>query len=111
MKLLAPPGCVSVSYRGAVVSIDRDGSIDVEEGAAGILVAHGFVSLPPSTAEPQSSPAEIDPVATLNRSGLFALLRSKGVPVTLPITNEELRAAAREALARQVAPIPTRDAE
>jgi hypothetical protein len=111
MRLLAPPGCVSVSYQGAVVWIGRDGSIDVEEGAAGILAAHGFVSLPSSPTESQSTPPGIDRVAELNRRGLFALLRSKRVPVSLPITNEELRAAARLAIASEATPTVASDAE
>lgn len=36
-------------------------------------------------------------ISSLNRRALFAFLRAKGVPVALPITNEELRAAARRA--------------
>ncbi len=36
-------------------------------------------------------------ISGLNRRALFAFLRAKGVPVALPITNEELRAAARRA--------------
>lgn len=38
-------------------------------------------------------------ISVLNRPALFAFLRAKGVSVSLPITNEELRAAAR--LARE----------
>jgi hypothetical protein len=34
-------------------------------------------------------------ISSLNRPALFAFLRAKGVSVSLPITNEELRAAAR----------------
>lgn len=39
----------------------------------------------------------VDPAA-LNRPALFAFLKAKGVSVSLPITNAELRAAARQAL-------------
>lgn len=39
---------------------------------------------------------ELD-ISSLNRPALFAFLRAKGVSVSLPITNEELRAAARRA--------------
>jgi hypothetical protein len=38
-----------------------------------------------------------DEISTLNRRELFAVLRTMGVPVSLPITNEGLRAAARRA--------------
>jgi hypothetical protein len=37
-------------------------------------------------------------ISGLNRRALFAFLRAKGVSVSLPVTNEELRAAARRAL-------------
>ncbi|MGB6176565.1 MAG: hypothetical protein WBF43_09560, partial [Methylocella sp.] len=36
-------------------------------------------------------------ISGLNRRALFAFLRAKGVSVSLPVTNEELRAAARRA--------------
>ncbi|MGH6857487.1 MAG: hypothetical protein ACRECP_07595, partial [Methylocella sp.] len=36
-------------------------------------------------------------ISGLNRPALFAFLRAKGVSVSLPVTNEELRAAARRA--------------
>jgi hypothetical protein len=37
-------------------------------------------------------------ISGLNRRALFAFLRAKGVPESLPVTNKELRAAARRAL-------------
>jgi hypothetical protein len=37
-------------------------------------------------------------ISGLNRRALFAFLRAKGVSVSLPVTNEELRAVARRAL-------------
>lgn len=40
----------------------------------------------------------LDEISTLSRRELFALLREQGVSVSLPITNEELRAAARRAV-------------
>jgi hypothetical protein len=36
-------------------------------------------------------------ISGLNRRALFAYLRARGVSVSLPVTNEELRAAARRA--------------
>jgi hypothetical protein len=39
-----------------------------------------------------------DPVTTLNRQALFAYLKRRGVAVSLPVTNEELRTLARRAL-------------
>lgn len=45
-----------------------------------------------------SSNPEIGTVSKLKRCELFALLRSKGVSVSLPVTNNTLRALARHAL-------------
>ncbi|MGA7385082.1 MAG: hypothetical protein WBW81_10480 [Methylocella sp.] len=36
-------------------------------------------------------------ISSLKRRALFAFLRAKGISVSLPVTNEELRAAARRA--------------
>ncbi len=36
-------------------------------------------------------------ISGLNRPALFAFLRAKGISVSLPVTNEDLRAAARRA--------------
>lgn len=36
-------------------------------------------------------------ISSLSRRELFAFLRAKGIPVSLPVTNDELRAAARRA--------------
>lgn len=42
--------------------------------------------------------ADAERVSTLNRQGLFAFLRNKGVSVSLPVTNDALRALARQAI-------------
>jgi hypothetical protein len=99
MKLRVPRGCGSVSYNGQLLSIDSDGLIDVDELGAGILAAHGLVPVHVSETAKRLSGADVDDVARLDRSGLFSLLRSRRVSVSLPITNEGLRAAARRALA------------
>jgi hypothetical protein len=52
-----------------------------------------------------SSNIKSDELTLLNRPGLFALLKAKGISVSLPITNEELRAMARDALT--AVPLPT----
>lgn len=46
------------------------------------------------------TPSDIDgeAISAFNRYELFAFLRAKGVSVSLPITNDELRAVARRAL-------------
>jgi hypothetical protein len=57
-------------------------------------------SAPP--VEQTSDAAEVDAdaelIAMLNRQGLFAFLRNKGVSVSLPVTNEALRALARQSI-------------
>jgi hypothetical protein len=100
MKLRVPQGCNSISYGGRELAIDTDCSVDVDERAARVLAAHGFSRFSGSEPEEARHGVGSDNIATLNRSGLFSLLRSKGVPVSLPITNEALRTAARKALER-----------
>jgi hypothetical protein len=69
------------------------------------LAAEGLRASLPATAPGTVSPRgdtetggehEQD-ISGLNRPALFAFLRAKGVSVSLPVTNEELRAAARRA--------------
>jgi hypothetical protein len=47
---------------------------------------------------PNADRCREDDIESLNRPALFALLRKKKVRVTLPVTNEQLRAAARAAV-------------
>jgi hypothetical protein len=115
MKLKAPVGCCSASHNGRAVLFAEDGTIDVDDNAAPVFIAHGFHPMGPShgteaaTSETgdtySSSKAErviadtgTGGIEGLSRKELFALLRAKGVSVTLPITNNELRAAARQSL-------------
>lgn len=42
--------------------------------------------------------ANVEAVSTLSRQGLFAFLKGRGVSVSIPVTNEELRAMARQAM-------------
>jgi hypothetical protein len=152
MKLRAPKGCGSISYKGRLLVVADDGSLDVEEDVAEDLSAHGFTpfdkeggagkpsredmiakimdltrrSLEASGieeirarlkaleggdiggaekrrgSEKAAEPGKLhdDVIESLNRSALFAFLRKKRVRVTLPVTNVELRAAARRALAK-----------
>jgi hypothetical protein len=59
--------------------------------------APGGVSPPDDT---QTGGEREQEISGLNRPALFAFLRAKGVSVSLPVTNEELRAAARRACER-----------
>jgi hypothetical protein len=51
--------------------------------------------IPPDDAE--TGGEDEQDISGLNRPALFAFLRAKGISVSLPVTNEELRAAARRA--------------
>ena len=54
---------------------------------------------PPADDNPSPAvAAEAEAIAALNRQGLFAFLRDRGVSVSLPVTNEALRALARQAI-------------
>ena len=57
--------------------------------------APGTVNPPPQT---ETGGEQEQDISGLNRRALFAFLRAKGVSVSLPVTNEELRAVARRAL-------------
>jgi hypothetical protein len=103
MKLRAPDGCTSVSHDGRTYSVAADGSLEVEDPIAAALAAHGFA--PWRNEDRVASGVKVDgksiaapDIDSLNRPALFALLREKGVRVALPISNAELRAAARRAL-------------
>jgi hypothetical protein len=101
MKLRAPPGCTKVSHGGCVLFVDAEGSLETDEATARALAAHGF--LPWQEPQPPEADAqEADFVERLNRSALFALLRDRGVRVALPVTNAQLRAAAKRALAERM---------
>jgi hypothetical protein len=98
VKLRVPPGCKSISYMGHERTIGPENSIDVDDAVAEILVPHGFSLAIPAISIPQHDGSELDKVAELNRRELFSVLRSRGVSVSLPITNEALREAVRNAL-------------
>jgi hypothetical protein len=64
-----------------------------------VLPAEGLQASLPATAPGTVIPPDDteQDISGLNRRALFAFLRAKGVSVSLPVTNEELRAAARRA--------------
>ncbi|MGH6839641.1 MAG: hypothetical protein ACREDT_12755 [Methylocella sp.] len=70
-----------------------------EEPRAGVpAAAPDTVPLPDVT---ETGGEQEQDISSLNRPALFAFLRANGVSVSLPITNEELRAAARRARERE----------
>ncbi len=76
-------------------------AISTEDIRARLVVAEA--SMPPDGNEDASnsitiSDIEIKDISVLNRRELFSFLKIKGVSVSLPVTNEELRAAARHSL-------------
>jgi hypothetical protein len=95
MKMRAPEGCCGLVHDGRFLAIGADGCVDIDAAEAAALAAHGFVAVPDA---PAADDADAMPdIDAMGRSALFAYLRDRGVTVTLPITNEALRAAAREA--------------
>lgn len=100
MKLRAPEGCTSISHEGRQYDVAGDGSLDAADSLAEVLAAHGFRPWQSPTTAEEAGGAAPDSVDGLSRTALFALLRQRGVRVAPPITNRELRAAARQALAR-----------
>lgn len=97
MKLRAPEGCASICHEGQIFIVEADGSIEVKKSIAAVLVAHGFSPWDGADAVPEQPVAttSVD-VEKFNRPRLFAFLRANGVRVRLPVTNAELRAAARK---------------
>jgi len=67
------------------------------EGVRASLPATAPGTVNPSPETETGGEQEQD-ISGLNRPALFAFLKAKGVSVSLPVTNEELRAAARRAL-------------
>jgi hypothetical protein len=103
MKLLRPAHCGAVSHGGRSIDIGLDGYVDVAEAVAFALLAHGFTPVfetgesTDSEQQKTTSQAPEDDIGRLNRPALFALLKAKGISVSLPITNEDLRQLARQA--------------
>ncbi len=112
MKLKAPFSCCAASHNGRAIPFAEDGTIDVDDKVAPVFVAHGFTPVELSqgtdaaerrhpSAEPSIPDTGTDGIDALSRKELFAFLRAKGVSVSLPITNNELRAAVRQSLGKQ----------
>lgn len=98
MKLRAPDGCASICHEGQIFIVEADGSIEVKTAMVAVLSAHGFLPWDAGENAPTQAAATDDAdIESFNRPRLFAFLRAKGVRVRLPITNEQLRVAAREA--------------
>jgi hypothetical protein len=92
-----------VSHGGRIIDIDTDGFVYVDEDAADALQAHGFTRVSEKDADfegdcPLPSKGIDDGIDRLKRGELFALLKEHGVGVSLPITNEELRTLAKDAI-------------
>lgn len=97
MKLRAPDGCASICHEGQIFIVEADGSIEVKTAMVAVLSAHGFLPWDGGENAPTQAAATDDAdIESFNRPRLFAFLRAKGVRVRLPITNGELRAAARK---------------
>ncbi|MGQ0446168.1 MAG: hypothetical protein ACT4O2_13840 [Beijerinckiaceae bacterium] len=71
-----------------------------EEFQAGAPAAVPDCMVPRGGTETGGAHEQDQDISSLNRPALFAFLRAKGVSVSLPVTNAELRAAARRARER-----------
>ena len=121
MKLKAPENSGGANVAGVAYNVALDGSINAAAAHVDALRSHGFVDwiddpeLPVKIVEVEKpiiveklvevpvedNPNEIPPVDAdefdgMNRGGLFAWLKAQGVSVSPPITNDELRAKARD---------------
>lgn len=73
-------------------------SMDAEAIRAWLNAANAASAPVGAGAVAASVNADAQRIATLNRQGLFAFLKGRGVRVALPVTNEALRALARQAI-------------
>ncbi len=74
-------------------------TVDTEEIRTRLIACEA--SGQPIEQTPDAAPAtdiSAQTLSALNRQGLFAFLKSKGVSVSLPVTNDGLRALARQAI-------------
>ena len=102
INLVGPTNITSLSVAGTNYAV-VDGNVEVKPEHVAELKDFGF-SVPAETVDdPNSVPSE--DIGTMNRNELFAFLKAKGVVVSPPITNDALRAIARENAA-PVAPAP-----
>jgi hypothetical protein len=113
IKMKAPDNSGPFERNGVTYEIDADGCVSVPGALVGDLVDHGFQSvpdLPPVPIDPEDDPTFVpsEEIATMNRNELFAYLKAKGVSVSPPITNDELRKLASQPVAPApvVAPSP-----
>ena len=107
MKLKATIESGTFSHDGVIHKIEN-WIVDVPEHVAQVLTAsHGFMTIAEDDDDPNAAPTkELTPAETqselinrMSRNELFASLKSMGVPVTLPIKNNELRDMLRSAIA------------
>lgn len=95
INLSGPLGITSVSVAGVEYAV-ADGLVSVKPEHVAALADMGFGPAPAVVAvdDPNSQPSE--DLATMSRNELFAFLKAKGIAVSLPITNDQLRAIAKD---------------
>lgn len=84
-KLTAPH---PASWRGSVLDIAEDGTVDVPDEAARELAAHGFRADVPGVQD------ALAPVAAMSRKDLIAFIRENGGGNAITLSNDALREAA-----------------
>lgn len=110
MKLVAPPDVCSASVDGCSYEIG-DGFVDVKPEHVAALRELGFKTPEEIPVDPADDPnsAPVEDIATMSRNELFAFLKAKGIAVSLPITNDQLRAVALNSAEARVAVDPAPD--
>ncbi|MGB8366347.1 MAG: hypothetical protein ACLQUZ_05485 [Rhizomicrobium sp.] len=83
-KLTAPH---RASWRGCVLDIAEDGTVEVSDDAASELAAHGF-----RAKNPEAQGARV-PVAAMSRKELIAFIRVRGGGNPITLSNDALREA------------------
>ena len=96
INLVGPTGVSSISVAGVDYPV-VGGKVSVAPEHVAELKDFGFAPAPDTADDPNFVPS--DDVSTMNRNELFAFLKAKGVVVAPPITNEQLRVIAQQAIA------------
>lgn len=96
INLIGPAGISSLSVDGTDYTVEG-GKVSVKPEHVAEVKDFGFGLAPETNDDPNFVPS--DDVSTMNRNELFAFLKAKGVVVSPPINNDDLRKIAQETIA------------
>ena len=93
IKMTAPENSGPFERNGITYEIGADGCVSVPGDIVNDLSDHGFLAVPDAPVDPATDPSFVpsEDIRTMNRNELFAYIKAKGVVVSPPITNDELR--------------------